>query len=231
MGRLLPLALVLLVVLVVGDRLAAGFAARAVAAQLQSAAALAEPPEVAVGGVPFLTQAVRGRYDRLEVRAVRVPAGEVSFAELTATLSGVGVPLTDILSGTVDSVPVDVVDGRGLLSYDTLSRRSGDRDLTVTPVGNRLRVEGSVPVAGRRLAAAAVSSVTIEGNDLVVTAQSIEVGNSAADAVLSRALRGRLDLRVPIGRLPYGLQVTGVAVEPDGVAFRAGARDVVLTPR
>ena len=231
MRRLLTLTLVLLVVLGVGDRLAAEFAARAIAGQLQSAAALAEPPEVEVAGVPFLTQAVRGRYDRLEVRAVRVPAGEVSFAELTATLSGVGVPLNDILSGTVDSVPVDVVDGRGLLSYDTLSRRSSDRNLTVTPVGNRLRVEGSVQVAGRRLAAATVSTLTLEGNDLMVTAQSIEVGNSAADAVLTRTLRRMFDRRIPIGRLPYGLQVTSVAVEPDGVVLRASARDVVLTTR
>ncbi len=229
MRRLLAFLLVLLVLVAVGDRLAAAFAADAIARQLQSAAALADPPEVSVGGVPFLTQAVRGRYDRLDVRAVRVPAGEVTFSELNATLSGVRVPLRDILADTVSAVPVDVVEGRGRLSYDALSRRSGDRALRVSPVGDRLRVEGVVSVAGRRLSAAAVSTLTLDGSDLVVTAQSIDVGNEAADAVLTRALRGRLDLRVPLGRLPYGLQVTGLAVEPDGVTFRALARDVVLS--
>lgn len=229
MRRLLGVLLVLLVLAAIGDRAAAAFAANAIARELQSAAALPEPPEVSVGGLPFLTQALRGRYDRLELRAERVPAGEVTFAELTATLTGVRIPLGDILGDTVDAVPVDLVQGRGVLSYADLSRRSGNRGLRVTPAGDRLRVVGEVSVAGRRLSAAAVSTLTLEGSDLVVTAQSIDVGNEAADAVLTRALRGRLDLRVPLARLPYGLQITDVAVEPGGVTFQAVARDAVLS--
>ncbi len=228
MRRALPVVLVLLVLLVVADRVGALLAGRVVAGQLQSAASLAEQPEVDVRGVPFLTQALGGRYERVEVRATDVPAGGLTFAELTATLAGARAPLGDVLSGAVDEVPVDTVEAQVLLSYDALSRRSGDRQLTVSPAGDRVRVRGSVRVLGQTLAATAVSTVTVEGDALVVNAQEVDVGNEGANAALTRALRGRLDLRIPVSDLPYGLRLQSVAVQPDGVALRARARDAVL---
>jgi hypothetical protein len=229
MRRLLIFLIFLLVLVAVGDRVAAGFAARTVASKLQSAAGLPERPDVDIAGVPFLTQAVAGRYERVVVSADAVPAGELTVAELTATLSGVQVPLSDVLAGDVDQVPVDMVDARALLAYDELSRNSGNRRLTVTSAGERVRVTGSVQVLGRTVEATAISALTVEGEDLVVTAESFEVGNDAADDLLTRALRGRLDLRIPVGGLPYDLMLRSVGVEPGGVALRATARDVVLS--
>lgn len=229
MRRLLIFLIFLLVLAAVGDRVAAGFAARTVASKLQSAAGLPERPDVDIAGVPFLTQAVAGRYQRVEVSADAVPAGELSFAELTATLTGVQVPLSDVRTGDIDEVPVGMVDARVLLAYDELSRRSGNRRLTVTSAGDRVRVTGSVQVLGRTVEATAISALTVEGEELVVTAESFEVGNDAADAAVTRALRGRLDLRIPAGDLPYDLMLRSVEVEPGGVVLRATARDVVLS--
>jgi hypothetical protein len=70
--------------------------------------------------------------------------------------------------------------------------------------------------------------VEVDGGDLVVTAEAFEVGNEAVDALLSRALRGRLDLRVPIAGLPYGLEVTGIEVRATGVTVLASAGRTVL---
>lgn len=228
MRRLLIFLIFLLVLAAVGDRVAAGFAARTVASKLQSAAGLPERPDVDIAGVPFLTQAVAGRYQRVEVSADAVPAGELSFSELTATLTGVQVPLSDVRTGDIDEVPVGMVDARVLLAYDELSRRSGNRRLTVTSAGDRVRVTGSVQVLGRTVEATAISALTVE-EELVVTAESFEVGNDAADAAVTRALRGRLDLRIPAGDLPYDLMLRSVEVEPGGVVLRATARDVVLS--
>ncbi|MGI8536829.1 MAG: LmeA family phospholipid-binding protein [Mycobacteriales bacterium] len=228
MRRLLSVLLVLLVLTAVADRVGALLAGRVVAGQLQSAAGLPERPDVDVRGVPFLTQALAGRYQRVEVRATGVPAGELTVTELTATLTSARVPLADVLSGAVEEVPVEVIEAQVLLAYDVLSRRSGDRQLTVSPAGDRVRVQGSVRVLGQTLAATAVSTVTVEGGALVVSAQEFEVGNEAADAALTRALRGRLDLRIPVSDLPYGLRLQSIAVQSDGVALSALARDVVL---
>ncbi len=214
--------------LVVADRGGAYLAGRAVAARLQDSAGLAARPTVTIDGFPFLTQAARGSYGQIQVRARDVPAGSTRLAELGATLRGVQLPLSDVVSGRVEQVPVERIDARVLLSYADLTRRSGDRALTVSQAGDRVRVRGSVRVLGRTLAASAVSAVTVEGDEVVVTAESFQVGNSVADAVVSRALRGRLDLRIAVGNLPYGLAVQDALVGADGVTVRAVSRDAVL---
>lgn len=228
MKRLVALV-VLLGLLLVADRAGAAFAGRAVAQQAQAEAGLAAAPEVRIGGFPFLTQALAGRYAQVHVRASDVPAGEVRLSELEAVLTGVEVPLGDALSGSVASVPVSGVRARALLAYGELTRRSGDRRLTVAPAGEgRVRVTGRVEVLGRAVSAVAVSRVEVDGGDVLLTAESYEVGDQAADAALSRALGDRLDLRVPVQELPYGLAVTGVEVLPDGVAVLATAGRTVL---
>jgi hypothetical protein len=227
--RLLLVLLVVGGVAVLGDRAAAAYAGRTVAAELQATAGLATAPEVDVRGFPFVAQALRGEYQQVDVRATGVPAGDVELAELTATLSGVRVPLRDVFGGRVGAVPVEDVEARALLSYDSLSRRSGDRALTVTPAGEAVQVRGSVRLLGKELAASTTSTVVLDGEDVVVTAQEVEVGNEAAGRAVSRALGNRLDLRVPVGGLPYDLRLVGVAVDPDGVRLLATAQDVVLT--
>jgi hypothetical protein len=116
------------------------------------------------------------------------------------------------------------------VAYDQLARRSKERALAVTADGRRLRVTGEVRVLGRTVTATALSRVEVVEGDLLVTAESYQVGGEVASEVLSRALGGRLDLRVPVEQLPYGLRVTGVEVAPDGVVVLATAGATVLSP-
>lgn len=233
MKRLLVALVLLLALALVADRVGAQLASSTVAERVQESTALTQPPQVDIHGFPFLTQAVAGRYDRVEVSATDVPAGELRFDRLDATLSGVHVPLSQALSGSVERVPVDEVQARALVGYDQLSQRSGDRQLRVTPAedGERVRVTGSVEVLGRTLSAVAVSRVEVVDGAIVVTAEEFEVGAAAADTLFTNALRGRLDLSIPVTGLPYGLRVTGLQVEPDGVVVQATATDTVLSPR
>ena len=230
MKKLLVGLVVLLGLLLVADRVAARLAAQAIAAEVQSASRLTSEPEVDITGFPFLTQAIAGRYDRVEVSAREVPAGELVLDRLDATLSGVQVSLTDALSGSVQQVPVEAVRARALVSYEALARRSGERSLTVAPAGDRVRVTGSLDVAGRTLSAVAVSRVEVSEGDLLVTAEEYEVGNETADRLITRAIGDRLDLRIPVTGLPYDLEVTDVEVQPDGVAVVARTGATVLSP-
>lgn len=229
MRRLLVLLLVLGVLAAVADRAGAELAGRAVASELQDGAGLAAPPDVDVRGVPFLTQALQGRYEQVDVRATDVPAGDLTVEELTATLTGVRAPLSQVLDRSLTQVPIERVEARALLSYDALARRSGDRRLTLAPAGDRVRVTGSARVLGRTLTATAVSTVELRGDVLVITAQDYEVGDAAADRALTRALRDRFDLEVPVRDLPYGLRLTSLSVEPEGVRLLASARDAVVS--
>ncbi len=231
MRRLAVVLLVLFALVAVADRVGAVVAGRAVAAELQSAGALSVRPEVEVRGIPFLTQALSGRYEDVRVRATDVPAGETTVRELAAELSGVRAPLGEAISGSLTEVRVDRVDAQALLSYDALSRRSGERELSLSAEGERVRVRGSVRIGGQTLAAEAVSAVELRGDVLVITAEQVNVGDERVDRAIERALQGKLDLRVPVSGLPYGLELTDVAVGPDGIRLQAAARDTVLTAR
>lgn len=228
--RWLLALLVLAGLLVAADRLAVRAVEDAVATRLATAGGLTATPEVDVRGTPFLTQAVRGRYDDVAVRAVDVPVGDLRFSRFEAQLRGLEVPLSDAVRGDVQQVPVEALAGRAVLSYEQLSSAVADRGLRVSSAGDgRARVTGSVRVLGRTLEASAVSTAVLEGSTVVVTAERFEVGAAAADAVLSRALGNRLDLRVDIGSLPYGLQLTGLTAGAEGVVLTASATDTVLS--
>ena len=232
LSRLLVVLLVLLVLAAVADRLAVRAVQQVVAARLQSAGGLPTTPEVEVGGVPFLTQALRGRYDDVTVRAASVPAGTLTVRSFDAQLSGVQVALSDAARGDVTSVPVDALSARALLGYPEMSAALADRGLRVAPAGGgRVRVTGTLTVLRRQLEASAISRATLEGDEVVVTAERFEVGSAVADAVVSRALGDRLDFRIAVGQLPYGLSLAGLTVGGDGVVLRASAAATVLTPR
>ena len=230
MRKLLVALLVLAGLLLLADRGLAAVAERTVASELQAAAGLAAEPDVDLGSVPFLSQAVRGQYDRIEVGSTRVPAGDLVLDRLDAVLLGAQVPLGEALSGAVTRVPVEQVTARALVGYDQLEQQSGDRRLSFAPDAGRLRVTGTVEVFGKELSAVAVSRLTVVDGDLLVTAESFEVGNDLADTLLTGALEGRFDLRVPVEGLPYGLAVDDVEVAADGVVVLASATDTVLEP-
>ena len=224
----------LLVLLVAADRVAAAVAERLLADELQRSGGFASRPDVEVRGVPFLTQVLAGRYDRIDVVARDVDAGEVAgtpveLSRLSATLRGARVPLDDALSGTVTSVPVDRVDARVLLPFSVLERSTDVGDLTVAPDGDRLRLRGSVEVFGQELTASARGRLTVDDGAVVVTAESVDVGNDVVDDLVGNAVEDRFDVRVPLTGLPYGLEVDAVTVQPDGLAVTARARDTVVS--
>lgn len=229
MRKTVTTLLVLLVVFIAADRIGVLVAERAVAAQLRSSGELSVKPDVSIEGVPFLTQALRGRYSSIQVRARDVTAGGERLSVFDASLTGVRLPLTSVLSGSVTAVPVEELSSTVVLSYADLQKRLAKRRLVLAPAGDLLRVTGSVQVLGRTLSASALSRVRVSGVDVLVTAVRFEVGARPADRVLTAALGKRLDFRAKIGALPYGLRLTGVAVRPNGVEAVASAKDAVLT--
>lgn len=215
--------------LVGGDRLALTLTEQAVAKQLQSSAELGSKPDVDISGFPFLTQAVSGRYDKVHVAATDVPTGGVRVADLQADLRGLEVPLRDALSGSVMSAAVQGLTAEALVSYADLSRQSGSRRLTVSRSGDRVAVSGSVVVLGRQVSATAISSVRLTGSTIVVRAEQLRVGGAVASSAFAAAIGTKLDLRVTVGRLPYGLVLDGLHVGAAGVALTAAAQNTVLT--
>ncbi|MDT7570653.1 MAG: hypothetical protein QOE05_827 [Actinomycetota bacterium] len=228
MRGLLYTVVSVVVLAVAADRISLVLTERAVAAQLQTSGGLSIRPDVSIHGIPFLSQAIAGKYDEVDVSASEVTAGGGRLSKLDVTLRGVHVPLSDALSGSVDAVPVDGLRATVLLSYADMSKQLRDRGLTVSPAGDQVRVSGSVQVLGRTITASAVSSVVLSGASVVVTAKRFEVGNAMADRAVTAALARRFDFVIRVGQLPYGLTLSTLAVRPNGVVATANAGPTTL---
>jgi hypothetical protein len=224
---LLVVALLLLGLLVVGDRVAVGFAEDKVATEIAAKGGLQGTPEVDITGFPFLTQAIGGRYDDVRISLTAAELGQPEGTRADIALHGVRVPLSAVLSGSVSEVPVDRIDGTATLSYALLSDQL-EGDTTVTREGSGLRITRTVELLGQTVPLTAAGTVTLDGNDLVVDVQQVAgAGVEVPDWLLSRAT-GLLDLRYTVPALPFGLKLTSVTPADDGVDLGLEATDTVL---
>lgn len=230
MRKLLVSLTVLVVLVLAADRIGAAAAGTVIAGKLRTSAGLERVPSVRITGFPFLTQALGGRYDRVDVEADGISRGGVRITRATTSLYGVQVPLSDALQRSVTSVPVERLSARVVIAFVDLAS-SGGRSLTIAPDGGRLRVNGRVTVLGQSLSVGTTSSIRIDGSALVITGQTVSVQGKQLAGPVGAALAGTLDLRVPIGRLPYDLTLTGVHVEAGGVVVTAASGPTVLATR
>ncbi|PRY52170.1 Protein of unknown function (DUF2993) [Geodermatophilus tzadiensis] len=227
MRALLVVLVVLVLLALVADPVAEGIAEERVAATLQEAGGLAGAPDVDVAGWPFLTQAVQERYDEVRIGLTADDLGQPEGTRADVTLRGVHVPLSDALSGSVERVPVDRVDGTATLTYALLSRELG-AGTTLERAGDGLRVTRTVEVLGYTVPLTATGDVVLEGDELVVVVEDAAAGGVGVPGfVVDRAV-ALLDLRYPV-ELPYDLQLTGVTPGDDGVRVAVEGSDVVFS--
>jgi hypothetical protein len=209
------------------DRVAEAVAEDRVAQLVAERGGLAGEPEVEIGGFPFLTQAVGGRYDDVRIALTGADLGQPESTRADVWLQGVEVPLSDVLSGSVQRVPVERVDGTATLSYALLAEQLGP-GTTVTRDADGLRVQRTVEVAGVSVPLTATGTVSLDGDTLVVDVDDASGAGVDVPDVLVDQVGDTLDLRYPIPQLPFGLQVTGVAPADDGVRVALQATDTVL---
>jgi hypothetical protein len=227
MRALLVVALLLVGLVLVVDRVAVGFAEDRVAEQVAEKGGLAGTPEVDIDGFPFLTQAIGGRYDEVRISLTAEQLGQPEGTRADVVLRGVEVPLSSVLAGSVQEVPVERIDGTATLSYALLSAQLGS-DTELEREGDGLRITRTVEVLGQQVRLTATGQVALDGNDLVVDVEKASgAGIDVPRFLLDRAT-DLLDLRYPVPALPFGLELTGVRPEADGVDIRVEATDTVL---
>jgi hypothetical protein len=225
---LLVLLLIVLGVLVVVDRAGVGIAERRVAEQLAARGGLAGTPEVDITGFSFLTQAVSGTYDDVRIHLTAEELGQPAGTRADVSLRGVHVPLSDAVSGSVQQIPVDRVDGTATLSYALLAQQLGG-DTTLTQDGDGIRLTKSVKVLGFHFPVTATGTVRLDGQDVVIDVSNATAGSvDVPDFVLNTA-DDLLDFSYRVPALPFGLQLTSVHPVADGVDVRVQAQNAVLT--
>lgn len=218
------------------DRGCAALAGSAVGESIQRSEGLAEKPEVTFRGFPFLTQAIQGKFDEIDVEARDVIVDTLTFSTIDADLRGVEVGVKDALSGEIEAVPVRSGTSIVTLTYaelnEFLDSRPGSPRVSTGPDGTLLvrstvgvPGRGSVPVEGM-----GVPSVTAGG--IVVKVTGIRaVSGPALPATVAAASSGRLSFTIPTGGMPFGITVREVSVEPDALRFGATAKGVIIRAR
>jgi hypothetical protein len=225
----LLITLVVLVGLaVVADRVGVGIAEKRVAEQIRQQGHLSGTPTVDITGFPFLTQAVAGDYTDVRISLTAADLGQPAGTSADVSLRGVRVPLSDVVSGSVQRIPVDSVDGTATLSYALLSSKLGG-DTTLRREGGGLRITKTVHVAGFTLPLTAAGTVRLSGNDLLIDVQHASGVGVTVPGFLVDRVSDLLDLRYTVPQLPFGLKLTGVRPGADGVEVTAGATDTVLS--
>ncbi|MBL7489866.1 LmeA family phospholipid-binding protein [Frankia sp. AgB1.9] len=254
-GRKIALivVLVLLVLAIPVDRIAAHVAVGQMRKQVDTAVAAnlkpgQQPPivrKVSIGGFPFLTQVLFGKFKDIGVSLEDIPttADGPKIASVDAHLRGVHVPFTDAISNKVGKVPVDNVAATVVLNYDDLNKFL-DTDKTfhlhLTPVdgGKQVKVTGKttldVPVIGSLLGGqsgtfSGTGAFNVQNNKLFInpTGLSFDVGGIGANVPIPKQLGAAIPIPLP-DNLPFSLTVVSAGSTATGLSVTATAKNVVL---
>lgn len=226
MRKLLIVVIVLAGLLVVADRVAVVVADRQVAGRVQSAYNLSSKPSVSVQGFPFLTQVASGDYHQINVSIGSLSTDGVQVNGLTAQLSGVRAPLSDLLGHGSSSITATQVTGSGTVPFSSV-RSHLPRGVQLSQDGEALRLAGTVSYLGVTVPVSADATLAVDGSGIAVTPTRISA--ASASSALSSVIAGQFRFVVPVTGLPLHLAVRSVSVVPGGVRVGASATDVAFT--
>ena len=219
MRKLLVVLIVLGVLAVGGDRLAAGLVASE--AERRLAAEGFTDPSVQLKGFPFLTQLAGRDFSRVAVTGQRLEADEGSARDVDAELTDVRVPSTG-------PVRIGSLSARGTVPYDVVVEAAGAGSLRLEPgTAGQVRVSRTVEALGQTFDVVAQARVQARGSRLRLVPTGLEVeGGGSLDDQLSALLADRVAVTYPIPDLPDGVQVEQITAGPDGFVVQVSGRDV-----
>ncbi|MEO6712165.1 MAG: DUF2993 domain-containing protein [Mycobacteriales bacterium] len=223
--RIVVLLLIVLGLLAVVDRFMANAAGDAAGGQVRRAASTPANARVSFRGFPFVTQALRGRFDRVDVVARDVPAGGLTLDRVDARFDGVHVRLGKALAGELEAVPSDGADATARLTYADLNaylRRRGS--LTVTEANGQLEIAGNVRVKGAQISGKGRAKVALRPGSIVLQVTSA----SANGATVPQEAARLLTVTVPTDAMPFGMALTSVEIADDALILRGTATRIVI---
>lgn len=241
--RLLIIFIVLLVILggllVVADRVAASVAERAisdrVAEELVRRDIKSSTPEVGVGGFPFLTQVLDGRYKSITISlrdlegnvegdSVRVPRFDATARDVTASLDTIRSGQGDVVAQTVT--------GSATVAYASVVELMNTPGLRLSERDGKLFATGPIEFAGQRITVSGTASeVTYSDGRVRIRFEELTADGVAQlpgiQALLNQFAR-QLSISFALPELPFKLDVSEVQARPEGLVVDGQAADVPL---
>jgi hypothetical protein len=260
---LIVLLVVVVVLLVVADRVGVTIADNEVATQVANKAEsegvkLGQKPTADIGGFPFLTQVLAGRYDRIDVHLRDVTTKNSSGRNLTLPrldirATDVKAPLHTLTSGD-GSITANRLAGSAVVPYSYVQQIAQQnvgsidvqgvkeiKDVTVHGKDGKLLVGATVDISGggflpdQEIKVSGQAKLTVTDNSVKIDVTQLTAPDTNLPSLLQSLLdsaldniAGRLSTSVGLSGLPYDLTVNSVKVADDGLDVTATTGHVVL---
>lgn len=205
--------IVVLILLVIGDRVALAVAENDFADQAVSSG-LPVKPSVTIEGFPFLTQLAARNFHRVDLSASNIPAGPVTITSVKATLNGMH------LNSSFNGATVDHLTATVFVSFSSLAGAGGGDGITMTADGpDKVKITAGIgPLSDTEEA-----KITQTGPDQI----SVQVLNTGSPLGGLLSSFGSFSFNIP--KLPASVHITSVAVTPQGLTVTAAADHANLT--
>lgn len=252
MRKLIIVLVSFLALAVIVDFGAAAYSEYRVSRAIREGGSLTSDPQVIIHGFPFVTQAADGKYQNVEIRAQDVPTDYVESTTIEANLRGVTVPLSDLIDGSVNTVPVDELEGRVRIDAKDLGQFLGIVDLRVsappadpsdgtggsggsgpTTTGGGVVLTGTVPVGPIDTEVSVQADLVLDGERVEIVASDFYFGpDGNADVTIpdfaKPTVLGLFTKTIDRQSLPFGILPTDVYAEGSQIVIEGGAQNVTI---
>jgi hypothetical protein len=211
--------IVILILLVIGDRVALAVTENQFAGQFQKQG-FPVKPSVSIDGFPFLTQLAAKDFNKVDISANNVPAGPVVITSIHATINGMHI---SSFSSSA-SAKVDKLNANAFISFGALAAAGGlgGTGITVTPDGtDKLKISAGI---GGVFTDTEEAQITQSGPQTI----SIKVlpSNGPLGSLLSSF--GSFSFSLPKG-VPASLKITGLTLNSQGLNVSASATNATFS--
>ncbi|RAY11469.1 DUF2993 domain-containing protein [Actinomadura craniellae] len=228
MRKVLVVFLILLVGgALVADRLAVNRAEAEIGRQIATQYNLTTQPDVTIHGFPFLTQAIGGEYDQIDVAIGDWTDQGIEVKDVRAEMHGVSAPLGDVVNGDTSGITVRTAVASAVVPFEALKKRAPQGVRSISAKGPDVQVEGNIAMLGVSADVTMVVSVRATAQGIAITPRSVGASGTGVQVPLS-LVRQRLSWTVPIRDLPVGSRISKVEVTPTGLRVSATAENVKL---
>ena len=226
MRRLLVFLLVLLVLGVAADFVAARVAEDRVAGVLQLQYGLDRRPVVQVRDFPFLPHLLAGHFDAVDLAARDVSTEGVRARRVELHLHDVAVDRA-VLLGEPGPVTIGRADGQVELGQDEVNRLFADRlpGVTLDLGEGDVRLRAGTTVLGRPVDAVVSGRLGARDGQVAFTPERVQVQGLDGGG-LERQLLAAFTVAVPLPDLPAGVRMERVVTQPGALLLLGRAAAV-----
>ncbi|HEX6341578.1 DUF2993 domain-containing protein [Umezawaea sp.] len=232
-GRRWIIAVLVLIALFVGADFALAAAGEyQVAQKMRTKLELTEDPSVRINGFPFITQALNGDYQDIEISATGVPVrDQLRDLEIQANLLHTRIELSNLLAGDTKGAKIDRVQGRVKIKANDLNRLVNQvtpfTDMAIEPdtragqpaaataaarTTAAVKLTGNTTLAGRKISLTAYGTVTLVSGQVELAMNELKIDDVSLEPFIQQ-LKQALSIKIDPGVLPFTVTPTAVQVE------------------